>query len=115
MPGAGPGAKWLRHDYSPPGRVSATGRGRLGRNVKEERMNVAETSLRMLVEKWLAPTPAMPARIARFSRMTPDQRRYVCVESLRPGGTLVIFFFRHDDRSWRVFPPAAPRPAMKAC
>jgi len=81
----------------------------------EEIMNPGAMSLRLLVEKWLAPTPAMPARIARFSRMTPDQRRYVCVESLRPGGTLVIFFFRHDDRSWRVFPPAAPRPAMKGC
>lgn len=78
-------------------------------------MNAGAMSLRLLVEKWLAPTPTMPARVARFSRMTADQRRYVCVESMRPTGTLVIFFFRHDDGAWRVFPPAAERPAMRAC
>jgi hypothetical protein len=34
------------------------------------------------------------------------------VEALRPGGLLSIFFFRHDDGSWNVFPPQAERPAM---
>jgi hypothetical protein len=27
-------------------------------------------------------------------------------------GTLALFFFRHDDRSWRVYPPETDRPAM---
>jgi hypothetical protein len=72
-------------------------------------------SLRMLVEKWFAPTPVTPARLVRFSRSTPDQRRYVCVEAARPGGPFVIFFFRHDDGSWRVFPPAARSPMMRVC
>jgi hypothetical protein len=78
-------------------------------------MNAGSMSLRMLVEKWFAPTSTMPVRVARFSRMSTDKRRYVCMESSRPAGALVIFFFRHDDGSWRVFPPAASRPAMKAC
>ncbi|TCK33812.1 hypothetical protein B0G84_8137 [Paraburkholderia sp. BL8N3] len=78
-------------------------------------MNPGAMSLRVLVEKWLAPTPTIPARVGRLSRMTLDQRPYVCMKSLRPSSTLVIFFFRHDDGSWRVFPPAAPRLAMSAC
>ncbi|TKC81635.1 hypothetical protein FAZ69_27095 [Trinickia terrae] len=65
-------------------------------------------TLRRLVDKWLAPTPATPARVIRFSR----RRRYVCIETTHPTGTLSIFFFRHDDGSWCVFPPAAKRPAM---
>jgi hypothetical protein len=78
-------------------------------------MNTGGMSLRLLVEKWLAPTPAMPARVARFSRMRANQRRYVCVEASRPTGMLMIFFFKHDDGSWRVFPPGVERPAMRAC
>ncbi|WP_241023888.1 hypothetical protein [Burkholderia sp. Ac-20365] len=77
-------------------------------------MNPGVMSLRMLVEKWFAPTSTKPARLVRFGRMTSDQRRYVCVESARPDGTLVIFFFRHDDGAWRVFPPAARCATMRA-
>ncbi|RQS14870.1 hypothetical protein DIE06_23735 [Burkholderia sp. Bp8998] len=29
-----------------------------------------------------------------------------------PMGTPALFFFRHDDRSWRVYPPETERPAM---
>lgn len=76
-------------------------------------MDTAQTSLRKLVDKWLAPTPAAPARVTRFSRMPLDHRhRYICVETRHSAGTLAIFFFRHDDGSWCVFPPAAVRPAM---
>ncbi len=71
-------------------------------------------SLRRLVEKWLAPTPTMPARIAGFSRMNSSRGRYVCVEASRPAGVQTMFFFRHDDGSWQVFPPATTRPMMRA-
>jgi hypothetical protein len=69
-------------------------------------------SLRLLVEKWLGPTPAMPVRVTQFGRMPSNQRRYVRVEALRPAGTLAIYFFLHDDGTWRVFPPEVERPAM---
>jgi hypothetical protein len=75
-------------------------------------MIATEKTLHWAVDKWLAPTPAMPARVTRFCRTRDYRRRYVCVEALRPGGLLSIFFFRHDDGSWNVFPPAAERPAM---
>nr|WP_321793698.1 hypothetical protein [Caballeronia sp. J97] len=78
-------------------------------------MNTGAMSLRLLVEKWFAPTSMMPARVVRFSRTSSDRGRYVCMESDRPTGLLVVFFFRHDDGSWRVFPPAARRPSMRAC
>jgi hypothetical protein len=78
-------------------------------------MNTSQRSLRLLVEKWLAPTPAMPVRVTRFSRTSANPRRYVRVEALRPAGLLTILFFRHDDGSWCVFPPSAEsaRPAMR--
>jgi len=50
----------------------------------------SQTSLRRLVEKWLAPTLAKPVRITRFSRIA-NQRRYICVEAVRPTDMLVIF------------------------
>ncbi|RQR23323.1 hypothetical protein DIE22_37205 [Burkholderia sp. Bp9142] len=68
----------------------------------------------MQVDKWLAPSARVPARIVRFSRMPAQRRRFVCVEAVHPARTIAIFFFRHDDGSWWVFPPADRRPAMTA-
>lgn len=75
-------------------------------------MNTTHVSLRELVEKWLAPTPATPGHVTRFGRTSRHGHRYVCVEAAHRAGTLAIFFFRHDDGSWCVFPPAATGPAM---
>jgi hypothetical protein len=74
-------------------------------------MNTAQQSLRSLVDKWLAPTAAMPARVTRFSRLNSNHRRYVCVEASHPSGMLALFFFRHDD-GWCVFPPSTNAPTM---
>lgn len=84
-----------------------------GPDVKEERMNVAETSLRMLVEKWLALGTATPVRVTRFGRTRLNRMRCVCVEALRPEGLVAIFFFRHRDGAWRIFPPESERLAMR--
>lgn len=77
-------------------------------------MNIAERSLRLQVEKWLVPTPSTPIRVTRFSRTRWNQRRYVRVEILRPAGAVGIFFFRHDDGTWCVFPAETGRLAMRA-
>jgi hypothetical protein len=77
-------------------------------------MAIVEGSLRLLVEKWFAPTSATPVRVTRFSRKHPNQRRCVCVEAPREAGTIAIFFFRHDDGTWCVFPPRSERLAMRA-
>ncbi|MFP3562659.1 hypothetical protein [Paraburkholderia sp. SIMBA_030] len=77
-------------------------------------MNSGQMSLRLLVDKWLAPTPATPVRVTRFGRTSANRKRYVRVEALRSTGLLAILFFRHDDGSWCVFPPSieSGRPAM---
>lgn len=75
-------------------------------------MNTAEKSLHYLVEKWLAPAPPVRIRVVQFGRMQGDSRRYVHVEASAPGGSRAIFFFRHDDGCWCVFPPRVARPSM---
>ncbi|CAB3729457.1 hypothetical protein LMG24238_05587 [Paraburkholderia sediminicola] len=69
--------------------------------------NTSGQSLRCQVEKWLAPTVATPVRVTAFSRTRLTGRRYVCVESASQSGTRTLFFFKHDDGSWYVFPQAA--------
>jgi hypothetical protein len=64
-----------------------------------------EQSLRGQVEKWLAPAPGMPVHVTAFSRTRLGGRRYVCVETSSPAGARALFFFRHDDGNWYVFPP----------
>jgi len=75
-------------------------------------MGAEKISLRALVDKWLAPTIACPARVLRTGRMVGNRARYVCVERRAPDGVRSIFLFRHGDGSWCVFPPTETRPAM---
>ena len=77
-------------------------------------MNSADGTLRLLVEKWLAPTPETKVRVIRFGRLTSGRQRYAYVEAIRPAGAFALYFFLHDDGRWRVFPPASERPAMAA-
>ncbi|KXU82205.1 hypothetical protein CI15_32085 [Paraburkholderia monticola] len=75
-------------------------------------MNTRQTSLRRLVEKWLGPDSGVRARVTHFSHSRASRWRYVCVASQRASGELSIFFFRHDDGSWSVFPPQARCPTL---
>ena len=68
-------------------------------------MTIAEKSLHFLVEKWLTPTAATPIRVTRFSRTGSTRGRYVRVDAQRPEGSVGLFFFRHDNGTWQVFPP----------
>lgn len=77
-------------------------------------MDATGQSLRTLVDKWLAPNAGVPARVVRFSRMQGNRLRYVCIETAHPARTIAIFFFRHVDGSWCVFPPAGHGPTMTA-
>ena len=77
-------------------------------------MNGDGVSLRSLVDKWLAPTASVPARVTRLGRLVTTRSRYVQLEVSTTRGVLAIVFFRHDHDSWDVFPPAAASPAMCA-
>ncbi|WP_266229073.1 hypothetical protein [Paraburkholderia sp. CNPSo 3076] len=72
-----------------------------------------ESSLRSLVEKWFGPISATPVRITRSGRAQSNQQVSVHIELQLPGGAVGLFFFRHLDGSWRVFPPEAERPVMR--
>ena len=76
----------------------------------------SEQSLRFLVEKWLAPVPSASVHVTEFGRTRTGGRRYVRVEtSLESGaGSRGLFFFRHDDGCWCVFPPTADTPSFFA-
>ncbi|QCP51621.1 hypothetical protein FAZ95_03165 [Trinickia violacea] len=67
--------------------------------------NTKVQSLRCQVEKWLTPTTQV--HVTAFGRTHLDGGRYVCIETRQPAGSRALFFFRHDDGCWRVFPPAA--------
>jgi hypothetical protein len=74
----------------------------------------SEQSLRFLVEKWLAPSAAEPVHVTKFSRTRTGGRRYVRVETSSEEGGRGLFFFRHDDGCWCVFPPTADKPSLFA-
>lgn len=75
-------------------------------------MNTAEQSLHYMVEKWLAPSPQTRVRVIKFGHIREDKRRYVHVEVSASPNSRAIFFFRHDDGCWCVFPPRMVRPSM---
>jgi hypothetical protein len=63
-----------------------------------------EQSLRYQVEKWLAPG-SIPVHVTQFSRTRSGGRRYVCVQTSQGVSSRALFFFRHDDGRWCVYPP----------
>lgn len=77
-------------------------------------MKSSGRSLRNLVDKWLAPTPGSPISLSRLTFARPGTLRCVRVEATGVSEPRAIFFFRHGDGSWCVFPPAFERPAMRA-
>jgi hypothetical protein len=77
-------------------------------------MDGNHSSLRALVDKWLAPTVSMPARVTHVGRLLATHSRYVQLEGGTSGAMPTIVFFRHADGAWRVFPPAPALPVMCA-
>nr|WP_081588292.1 hypothetical protein [Paraburkholderia phenoliruptrix] len=75
-------------------------------------MGSGRKSLRAMVEDWLAPAPGKSVRVSQFKRSRSGA--YVCVEADSVAGHVSMFFFRHDDGSWCVFPPSPKGPAMRA-
>lgn len=76
-------------------------------------MASGKTSLRAMVEDWLAPGPAKSVRITEFRNRRSRRECHVRVEVLGGEGHVALFFFRHEDGSWCIFPPARERPAMR--
>lgn len=75
-------------------------------------MSTTDKSLRRLVEKWLGAASAQPVRVVLIQRSQSGRICRLCIEANCPSGPVTLFFFRHHDDSWHVFPPANRQPAM---
>ena len=77
-------------------------------------MASAGKSLRQMVEHWLAPASEKQVRVTEFRNRRSPRECYVCVETVSTTGPLSMFFYRHHDRTWRIFPPDRERLTMRA-
>lgn len=79
-------------------------------------MVASEQSLRVLVEKWLGAVGGAQLLVRSIHRIRAGRHRCVCIEVERASGSacnsFTLFFFRHNDGAWHVYPPEAVRPAM---
>lgn len=75
-------------------------------------MHADGNSLRWLIEKWFGFPSDGTYRLTRSSPVHSPVGRCVCFESTGAGVAIKIFFFRHDDGSWSVFPPASKKPTF---
>ncbi|MEM5328462.1 hypothetical protein VSR34_17985 [Paraburkholderia sp. JHI2823] len=69
-------------------------------------------SLGAAVVKWLCPTSRQTARVVTVHRSPSGRIVSVYVEAQTADGPRALFFFRHADRGWQVFPPETMRPSM---
>lgn len=70
-------------------------------------MDATKSSLRGLREKLRATAGTLPVRVLTLHGSQDGLTCRACVEIMRPDGPLMLFFFRHCDGTWHVFPPAA--------
>jgi hypothetical protein len=75
-------------------------------------MAAGNRSLRFQVEKWVGPTRGQTARVRLLERSRTGGTCRVCIQFERPTGSFSLFFFRHADGTWHVFPPDRRRPEM---
>lgn len=74
-------------------------------------MLLEDRSLRCMVEKWFGRNGGEPLQVSRVPHVRRNRNRTrnrcvrVCLS--RPAQSVTIFFFRHDDGSWSVVPPAS--------
>ncbi|SOE48364.1 hypothetical protein SAMN05446635_0215 [Burkholderia sp. OK233] len=71
-----------------------------------------KVSLRFIVEKWFGRDSLSSLRVNRVWHARLAGNRCVRVQSSRSEDPVIIFFFRHDDGNWNVFPPEAKRAAL---
>ncbi len=69
-------------------------------------------SLRAMAEKWLALHPDMQVRVTRRAQGARRKRSCVYVSTVCGMGEVGMFFFRHDDGGWYIFPPGESRLSM---
>ncbi|SKD04453.1 hypothetical protein SAMN05445504_9232 [Burkholderia sp. CF099] len=71
-------------------------------------------SLRLMVEHWFAADPSKGIRVVEFRNRRSKHECYVRVEALTGTGPVAMFFFRHEDKTWRIYPPSRAKPILQA-
>ncbi|SAL62976.1 hypothetical protein AWB74_03288 [Caballeronia arvi] len=75
-------------------------------------MAAGDTSLRAQVERLVGEKPDQTMRVRFIERSRIGTTRQVCMRIEWAQGSLSVFFFRHADGSWYLFPPGQRRPEM---
>jgi hypothetical protein len=70
-------------------------------------------SLRDQVQRWLTPAVADLVRVTSYGRVRPGSARYVSVEVSSLTGARSMYFFRHAQGCWQVYPPAFRKDATR--
>ena len=75
-------------------------------------MSTGGQSLRWLIGKWVGLASGRSYRLTRSPRTQWLSGRCICLEATGAMGAFKVFFFRLDDGSWSVFPPAPKKPTF---
>lgn len=67
----------------------------------ERAVKAGQKSLHAMVDKWIG---GIPSRVTHIGRANSNGQRYAHVEAIGRADVLGIYFFRHADGSWGVFP-----------
>jgi hypothetical protein len=78
----------------------------------EVKVHFNQASLRFVVEKWFGKDSLSSLRVNRVWHARLGRNHCVRVRLSRPDNPVIIFFFRHDDGNWNVFPPEAKRATL---
>jgi hypothetical protein len=69
-------------------------------------------SLRNQINKWVA---LSVSRSVQLMRCVGAEVECVSADLKSDTHSITIFFFRHPDGNWQVYPPQRNRPAMRSC
>jgi hypothetical protein len=81
-------------------------------SAKDSDMAAGNKSLRFQVEKLVGSTHGHMERVRLMDRSRIGNTCRVRIQIERPTGSFSLFFFRHADGTWHVFPPDQRRPEM---
>ncbi|MGF6979537.1 hypothetical protein QFZ94_008052 [Paraburkholderia sp. JPY465] len=71
-------------------------------------------SLHAMADKWLGLQPEKQVRAKRLAHGRRWRGSCVYVSAAGAMGEVGMFFFRHDDGAWYIFPPGESRPSIGA-
>lgn len=82
-------------------------------------MDGTRQSLRAIADKWLVLQPDTLVEIRRCAHGRKNgyghtgKRRCVYIRTLGAANEVGLFFFRHDDGAWYIFPPSDVSPVVR--